>query len=318
MRTPAFLRLAALLLFPSLVPAAETAFDIYMQVTPPSGPAEVTDGASDPLYAGWSKLRTFSTRTNSPQNQAPPGPVTSLPATLEKYVDSGSPPLFSKVMAGSPFAKVKLVVVARSAAKVELWDVEYCSGYFSGMTVTCSDGELIENVNLAARTVTWSYMRLSPSGEARQEHFSKFTLGDETAETGTRVPDYLAIADTDHDGIPDGWEAEHGLNKDVADADADPDQDGVDNLHEYFARTDPRSPQSVFRLNGMTRTASGQFLMEWDSVEGVTYRVESGETPAGPFNLIKQVAATGAKTSTTFPVPAASRSFFRVVPVPPQ
>jgi alpha-tubulin suppressor-like RCC1 family protein len=46
-------------------------------------------------------------------------------------------------------------------------------------------------------------------------------------------------ADTDADGIPDGWEVNHNLNPLVNDAAADPDGDGYTNLQEYQNNTDP-------------------------------------------------------------------------------
>jgi alpha-tubulin suppressor-like RCC1 family protein len=48
-----------------------------------------------------------------------------------------------------------------------------------------------------------------------------------------------AIADTDGDGIPDGWEVNHNLNPVANDGSADPDGDGYTNLQEYQNNTDP-------------------------------------------------------------------------------
>jgi Bacterial TSP3 repeat len=46
--------------------------------------------------------------------------------------------------------------------------------------------------------------------------------------------------DSDHDGMPDAWEIQHGLNPhDPADAAADNDHDGYTNLEEYLNGTDP-------------------------------------------------------------------------------
>ena len=45
--------------------------------------------------------------------------------------------------------------------------------------------------------------------------------------------------DTDGDGIPDLWERWTHTNPAVADADADPDHDGVDNAEEFLHRCDP-------------------------------------------------------------------------------
>jgi hypothetical protein len=54
--------------------------------------------------------------------------------------------------------------------------------------------------------------------------------------------------DSDLDGMPDGWEADNGLNPLVATGDdgaqGDPDRDGASNLKEYQHGTDPLDPQS--------------------------------------------------------------------------
>ena len=47
-------------------------------------------------------------------------------------------------------------------------------------------------------------------------------------------------ADADHDGIPDAWEAEHGLDYTVNDRNQDPDHDGCSNLTEFIMGTDPQ------------------------------------------------------------------------------
>jgi alpha-tubulin suppressor-like RCC1 family protein len=49
------------------------------------------------------------------------------------------------------------------------------------------------------------------------------------------------LADTDADGMPDGWEVAHALNPTVNDASADPDGDGLTNLQEFGANSDPQN-----------------------------------------------------------------------------
>jgi uncharacterized repeat protein (TIGR01451 family) len=51
--------------------------------------------------------------------------------------------------------------------------------------------------------------------------------------------------DLDGDGMPNDWETAHGLDPDdPADADADPDADGLTNLEEYRNDTDPNAADS--------------------------------------------------------------------------
>jgi pectate lyase len=63
------------------------------------------------------------------------------------------------------------------------------------------------------------------------------------AEVGG-YPEYkggTAPADADHDGMPDAWEKEHGLDAaDAGDGAADADGDGYTNLEEYLNKTDPK------------------------------------------------------------------------------
>lgn len=51
-----------------------------------------------------------------------------------------------------------------------------------------------------------------------------------------------APADTDHDGMPDEWERQHGLNPtDASDGPTDADKDGYTNLEEFLNGTNPRA-----------------------------------------------------------------------------
>ncbi|MBI4659516.1 MAG: lamin tail domain-containing protein [Verrucomicrobia bacterium] len=54
--------------------------------------------------------------------------------------------------------------------------------------------------------------------------------------------------DRDNDGIPDSWEMQHGLSVGLDDAALDPDNDGMTNLQEYIAGTDPKNSASVLKL----------------------------------------------------------------------
>ncbi len=51
--------------------------------------------------------------------------------------------------------------------------------------------------------------------------------------------------DQDGDGLPDDWEADHGLDgNNSSDAGEDPDGDGLDNTAEYLNGTDPNDPDT--------------------------------------------------------------------------
>ena len=65
------------------------------------------------------------------------------------------------------------------------------------------------------------------------------------------------LADTDGDGMPDAWEIAHGLNPRVNDANDDADLDGLTNLEEYLAGTDPQA-----------RYTNGATVSDYERIKG--------------------------------------------------
>lgn len=97
-------------------------------------------------------------------------------------------------------------------------------------------------------------------------------------------------ADTDGDGLPDGWEVGHALDPLSAatldGAMGDPDGDGYGNLEEYRSGTHPRDAAPTLGVR-IARVASGdsevQVRLTWRAILGRRYTVERGETVRGPF-----------------------------------
>ena len=81
--------------------------------------------------------------------------------------------------------------------------------------------------------------------------------------------DYRDTRDLDHDGMPDWWEDMYGIDTgSVADAKADPDNDGLSNYQEYRIEQD-----SLYMLNpSLTRTFVGQvetdYFLQTTNAEG--------------------------------------------------
>ena len=70
--------------------------------------------------------------------------------------------------------------------------------------------------------------------------------------------------DTDGDGMPDDWEIEHGTDPTVDDAGLDYDHDGLTNLEEYLAGTDPLAAEAPPELcNGLDDDEDGSVDEDW-------------------------------------------------------
>jgi len=72
------------------------------------------------------------------------------------------------------------------------------------------------------------------------------------------------------DGIPNGWKQQYGLNPfDATVAAADPDGDGLSNLQEFLAGTDPTNSVSAFRITSVSSTG-GDVFISWMTGIGKT------------------------------------------------
>ncbi|MEI7806928.1 MAG: S8 family serine peptidase [Verrucomicrobiota bacterium] len=83
----------------------------------------------------------------------------------------------------------------------------------------------------------------------------------------------LGLNDADGDGLPDWWELWHNLNpNDSSDAALDSDNDGVINLYEYLAGTDPRDETDFFHIASI---ASGSIcVLSFQSALNRLYTLE--------------------------------------------
>ncbi len=63
--------------------------------------------------------------------------------------------------------------------------------------------------------------------------------------------------DADGDGIPDSWELQYFGSANNCVPGADPDGDGMSNLFEYLADTNPTNALSVLRLSRIVPEANG-------------------------------------------------------------
>jgi hypothetical protein len=103
---------------------------------------------------------------------------------------------------------------------------------------------------------------------------------------GTVVINVVAPGDANQDGLPDAWQSTYG----ITDPNGDADNDGVSNIAEYWANTNPTNPASYLRLVGITPSMSG-VTIAWEAIGGTRYRVSFTDDARTAFTDIPRPVA---------------------------
>ena len=124
----------------------------------------------------------------------------------------------------------------------------------------------------------------------------------------------FVVADTDGDGIPNYIETALGLaTNNPADGLDDKDLDGMSNVDEYRAGTDPNDFNSVLRIT--QTTVPGQAILNFGAISNRTYTLQySDGLPANPWLRLADVPHSPTNRTEMIPDPAwTTNRFYRVV-----
>jgi hypothetical protein len=150
------------------------------------------------------------------------------------------------------------------------WQQSTDNATFNNLT-----GQTASTLN-AVWTIAGEYCRVAITPADAQTNGAPFT----TASVRVAV-------DADGNGINDDWEVAN-FGRVGVDPTADPDSDGMSNLQEFLAGTDPTNSASSFRITSVT--AQGNDLL-------VTWAMGNGKTNALQFT---SGDATGSYATDTF------------------
>lgn len=126
--------------------------------------------------------------------------------------------------------------------------------------------------------------------------------------------------DANHDQIDDRWQAQYFGSYSAASAQVgvDFDRDGLSNLSEYLAATNPTNTASCLRMDSVSSQA-GVTRLSWQSVAGRSYQVYSRDALSGANGWQAVGSAVSASSSNTVwydPNTPGARRFYRVMVYP--
>lgn len=117
--------------------------------------------------------------------------------------------------------------------------------------------------------------------------------------------------DTDNDGLPNDWEQSHGFDPLAPNGDDDFDGDGLSNLQEFMAGTDPTNSASVFGITGITPEGN-DMCVTWATAANKTNALQATGFPATNFSDIFIVTNTLSATTNYVDSGAATNSPVRL------
>ena len=128
----------------------------------------------------------------------------------------------------------------------------------------------------------------------------------------------LGPSDSNADGMDDDWEmAFFGtLNPDDS---GDFDHDGMSDLDEFRAGTDPTNPNSVLRAMTLTSVGGSSTTVLWPAVPGKSYKVQYKDDLASTnwTELPGAIVLNGSTGSISDPTSGGQpRRFYRVIVLP--
>lgn len=122
----------------------------------------------------------------------------------------------------------------------------------------------------------------------------------------------LPNLDADGDGLFNGWEQQYFGSPIAANASADSDSDGANNLQEQAAGTDPNAASSVLKITDL-QVASGNATLTWQGGSSARQIVQHAADLSGTWTgIFTNQPPTPITNSMVVPAPGSGSRFFRI------
>lgn len=125
----------------------------------------------------------------------------------------------------------------------------------------------------------------------------------------------MPLYDGDSNGLPDAWERMYFGQIRISAA-ADTDLDGMSNLAEYYAGTNPTNSSSALRLTRIQTASGGGFNLQWSSTINKSYTVLWSADPATGYDILASGIPATPPVNTFYDPKMYASGFYRVLVEP--
>ena len=199
------------------------------------------------------------------------------------------------------------------------WNGDDSRGSAVPVEIVYEGGVATNYVNMTKKSSRWNKIGEWPFEEGSSGSIRILTVGQDgktVIADAVKFECFETVAPQevpDDNGIPAEWERRHFLQTSGTDPDGDPDGDGLSNLGEWLADSDPHDAASRFEIDGIAPATTRIITLSWPSVAGRTYtvlRTESLDEPFAPYR--EHVSATPPENVIDLPSDDSDSAFYRV------